>query len=30
MYVNAKMIPDETIPEMEGGEDKGKWWTWQV
>jgi hypothetical protein len=26
MYVNAKMIPVETIPEMRGGKDKGEWW----
>jgi hypothetical protein len=26
MYVNGKMIPVETVPEM-GGRDKGEWWS---
>jgi hypothetical protein len=26
MHVNGKMRPAETIPEMEGGENKGEWW----
>jgi hypothetical protein len=26
MYVNAKMIPVETISGIGGGRDKGEWW----
>jgi hypothetical protein len=26
MCVNGKMMSVETIPGMEGGKDKGKWW----
>jgi hypothetical protein len=26
MYVNAKMIPVETILGMRGGANKGEWW----
>jgi hypothetical protein len=25
MYVNAKIIPDETIPGMREGRDEGRW-----
>jgi hypothetical protein len=26
MYVDAKMIPVETIPRMGEGREKGEWW----
>jgi hypothetical protein len=26
MYVNGKMIPVETVPEIGGGRDEGEWW----
>jgi hypothetical protein len=26
MYVDAEMVPVETIPEIGGGENKRKWW----
>jgi hypothetical protein len=26
MYVNAKMIPVETVPRIRGGRNKGEWW----
>jgi hypothetical protein len=26
VWVNAKMIPVETIPGVGGGDDKGAWW----
>jgi hypothetical protein len=29
MYVNGKVIPVETIPRMEGGEDK-EWWRGRI
>jgi hypothetical protein len=28
MYVNGKLIPIETIPGIEEGEDKGECWRW--
>jgi hypothetical protein len=26
MYINAKMIPVETIPQIGGGGDEREWW----
>jgi hypothetical protein len=30
MYVNAKVIPVETIPRLGAGRNKGEWWRGRI